>query len=124
MHFLYTRSQRHPSLSRGFAASQALVRFFVLHRIKTTCSTACAGPRLSLFQSIILIAKLAEIRDWTEVFDDPILREHAFHSYERLCQLYFDLMVVREMKTTVGERCVDNFRTSYHIVDRLLLFIS
>ncbi|KAL8249517.1 hypothetical protein R6Q59_006385 [Mikania micrantha] len=28
------RSRRHPSLSRGFAACQALVRFFALHRIK------------------------------------------------------------------------------------------
>jgi len=64
------------------------------------------GQGLSLPQSIILIAKLAEIRDWSEVFDDPIFREHAFHSYERLRQLYSDLLVVREMKTTIGERCV------------------
>ncbi|KMT15908.1 hypothetical protein BVRB_3g055950 [Beta vulgaris subsp. vulgaris] len=34
MHHLYPRSRRHPSLSRGFAACQALVRFFALHRIK------------------------------------------------------------------------------------------
>nr|POE44876.1 hypothetical protein CFP56_76833 [Quercus suber] len=64
---------------------------------------------LSRPQSIIQIEKLAEIRDWSEVFDDPILREHAFHSYERLRQLYSDLVVVREMKTTIGERCVDHF---------------
>ena len=37
------------------------------------------------------------------------MREHAFHSYERLRQLYSDLVVVREMKTTIGERCVDHF---------------
>ena len=34
MHHLCPRSRRHPSLSRGFAACQALVRFFALHRIK------------------------------------------------------------------------------------------
>lgn len=39
----------------------------------------------------------------------PSSREHAFHSYERLRQLYSDLVVVREMKTTIGERCVDHF---------------
>ncbi|GFP79650.1 hypothetical protein PHJA_000108500 [Phtheirospermum japonicum] len=36
MHHLCPRSRRHPSLSRGFAACQALVRFFALHRIKTS----------------------------------------------------------------------------------------
>nr|VDD25962.1 unnamed protein product [Brassica rapa] len=45
MHHLCPRSRRHPSLSRGFAACQALVRFFALHRIKPNHSTACAGPR-------------------------------------------------------------------------------
>ncbi|KAE8056726.1 hypothetical protein FH972_013471 [Carpinus fangiana] len=45
----------------------------------------------------------------SEVFDDPILREHAFLLYERLHQLYSDLVVVRDMKTTIGERCVDHF---------------
>ncbi|KAH0453079.1 hypothetical protein IEQ34_017403 [Dendrobium chrysotoxum] len=34
MHHLCPRSRRHPSLSRGFTACQALVRFFALHRIK------------------------------------------------------------------------------------------
>ncbi|KAI5012608.1 hypothetical protein ZWY2020_024874 [Hordeum vulgare] len=34
MHHLCPRSRGHPSLSRGFAACQALVRFFALHRIK------------------------------------------------------------------------------------------
>ena len=37
------------------------------------------------------------------------MREHAFHSYERLRQLYSDLVVVREVKTTIGERCVNHF---------------
>ncbi|MFS7960669.1 hypothetical protein Hanom_Chr08g00705781 [Helianthus anomalus] len=34
MHHLCPRSRRHPSLSIGFAACQALVRFFAFHRIK------------------------------------------------------------------------------------------
>ncbi|XVE92788.1 hypothetical protein REPUB_Repub01dG0130700 [Reevesia pubescens] len=34
MHHLCLRFQRYPSISRGFVACQALVKFFSLHRIK------------------------------------------------------------------------------------------
>ncbi|KAL4383235.1 hypothetical protein GQ457_15G018970 [Hibiscus cannabinus] len=34
MHHMCPCSRRHPSLSRGYAACQALVKFFALHRIK------------------------------------------------------------------------------------------
>ncbi|KAI5016823.1 hypothetical protein ZWY2020_029101, partial [Hordeum vulgare] len=37
-------SQGHPSLSRGFAACQALVRFFALHRIKPHAPPLVRAP--------------------------------------------------------------------------------
>ncbi|CAN7139370.1 unnamed protein product [Brassica rapa subsp. narinosa] len=44
MHHLCPRSRRHPSLSRGFAACQALVRFFALHRIKPHAPPLVRAP--------------------------------------------------------------------------------
>nr|GME10428.1 ORF64d [Ipomoea batatas] len=44
MHHLCPRSRRHPSLSRGFAAWQALVRFFALHRIKPHAPPLLRAP--------------------------------------------------------------------------------
>ncbi|KAH0437215.1 hypothetical protein IEQ34_026266 [Dendrobium chrysotoxum] len=44
MHHLCPRSRRHPSLSRGFTACQALVRFFALHRIKPHAPPLVRAP--------------------------------------------------------------------------------
>src|SRR5512143_3270928 len=44
MHHLCPRSRGHPSLSRGFAACQALVRFFALHRIKPHAPPLVRAP--------------------------------------------------------------------------------
>ncbi|KAL4276178.1 hypothetical protein AHAS_Ahas20G0181200 [Arachis hypogaea] len=44
MHHLCPRSRRHPSLSRGFAACQALIRFFALHRIKPHAPPLVRAP--------------------------------------------------------------------------------
>ncbi|RZB75352.1 putative leucine-rich repeat receptor-like protein kinase [Glycine soja] len=44
MHHLCPCSRRHPSLSRGFAACQALVRFFALHRIKPHAPPLVRAP--------------------------------------------------------------------------------
>ncbi|KAF1876769.1 hypothetical protein Lal_00044220 [Lupinus albus] len=48
MHHLCPRSRRHPSLSRGFAACQALVRFFALHRIKPHAPPLVRAPSIPL----------------------------------------------------------------------------
>ncbi|CAN6866303.1 unnamed protein product [Brassica oleracea] len=44
MHHLCPCSRRHPSLSRRFAACQALVRFFALHRIKPHAPPLVRAP--------------------------------------------------------------------------------
>ncbi|KAI4984345.1 hypothetical protein ZWY2020_057664 [Hordeum vulgare] len=44
MHHLCPRSRGHPSLSRGFATCQALVRFFSLHRIKPHAPPLVRAP--------------------------------------------------------------------------------
>lgn len=54
----------------------------------------------------IIIQKLERCGDWYEIYDDPILRDLAVHSYESLKKLYGDLMVLRDMRTTLGERFV------------------
>ncbi|MFS8001098.1 hypothetical protein Hanom_Chr13g01186201 [Helianthus anomalus] len=44
MHHLCPRSRRDPSISRGFAACQALARFFALHRIKPHAPPLVRAP--------------------------------------------------------------------------------
>ncbi|KAG4163284.1 hypothetical protein ERO13_D01G162740v2 [Gossypium hirsutum] len=53
MHPLCPHSPRHPSLSRGFMACQALIRFFTLHRIKPHAPPLVRPPSIPL--SFILV---------------------------------------------------------------------
>ena len=53
MHHLCLGPRRHPFFSRGFTTYQARVKFFALHRIKTTCSNACAAPHQFLWVSFL-----------------------------------------------------------------------
>ncbi|KAL6513791.1 hypothetical protein OROMI_034518 [Orobanche minor] len=73
----------------------------------TKVRTSTPAEQLQLMEttpSDIIIQKLERCGDWYEIYDDPILRDLAVHSYESLKKLYGDLMVLRDMRTTLGER--------------------
>ncbi|KAL2340676.1 hypothetical protein Fmac_008616 [Flemingia macrophylla] len=75
MHHLCPRSGRHPSLSRGFAACQALVWFFALHRIKPMLHRLCGPPSIPLS---FILTNVLPWRDTTTGVSNPI-RSPSFH---------------------------------------------
>lgn len=54
----------------------------------------------------ILVDRLGQCKEWIDIYDDPLLTKEALKAYSSLRNIYEDLLIVKDKKTTIAEKIV------------------
>ena len=76
---------------------------FYLEKRKETAEASRNHKNTNLVPQEQIIERIKKCYDWYQVYNDEVLTKLTLHSYSNLRNVYEDLKVVHDMRTTIGE---------------------